>query len=444
MLVTSSGENKLLIFDDFESREAAFLELTGIRTPKLTGGARPFFRDVFAWSINRKGAGKLVAAIHSDTKLSLVFATVRDELFAAAARAGRSTDDRSLIAALELFHLSSRQFTQSVRSLSGGERALLAIVKCYLLRGDREIVICSPAQALSVDNRSSLTVLLETLTETDWSLLTLRGEELLLNGRSKGQSEELFCGAPLKGPEWFLRLNELTVDLNDVIGLNRGPALTLQFETASAPNSNALRLVSPVLWSAPNGTGKSTLAALLCGALRASHGSVRSTVRGYNLAARALFQDPVPQLFGRAPLDYLAWSFRESKEGHSRALDDYRVMENNVRERLISTRPEYSMGSHANPDSFLQSKLALVAARLAEGSNLLILDEPSFGLSKSAAVLAVEAIAKRCQERQIALLIVSHLDWFDELVASHLDVQIESVTSNQRRLIISSRETLNN
>lgn len=226
------------------------------------------------------------------------------------------------------------------------------------------------------------------------------------------------------GPDWLLEVEAAATELFDTTGLSDAPPLTLEFHT-QGEGKRALVLPTPVVCQAPNGLGKSTFVHLLCGAKKTSRGEIRSRVAGYDLSARAVLQEGVLQLFGKSPAEYLKWSFRES-EGEAKLAEERRLrLEAETVKFGLRASAGFSVGSRAQPNSLLQAKLALVAARLTAQTNLLVLDEPSYGLSRVAATAFVEAVAALCAELQIGLLIVSHTEWFHPQARSFLSARVE-------------------
>lgn len=416
------------IFPSYESRQEHFEAATGILCPRMTAGSAVFFSQIAGWKSQRRDEREPRALVPGDPSLALVFPTIEDELVAAAVRAGHSHPDTTVDGILARYRFEpSKMRGRSIRTLSGGERCLVALAKCAILAtANRQLVMCYPGQWLSPGNRGLVN---ETTTDYNtcggWQILGLDGEEPLIQSDktihtmlSESQASQSFVG-----PIINLKVNGLLVRLVDASGLGHATPLTICFDTPT----DGIKLPSPVLWPGENGLGKSTLAHLLSGGLTRDGGTFSILVNTVTGRARVLMQMVVDQLFGRSPLDYLGWTFREAPNAHRQALDEYRVLESDVRKRLAGFCSTPIVGSAESPDSLLQAKVAITAARLGDRSPLLILDEPGFGLTRCAAMAFVEAVAARAAVHKQGLLIITHLpDWYSHVAQSVIEAEIES------------------
>jgi energy-coupling factor transporter ATP-binding protein EcfA2 len=278
--------------------------------------------------------------------------------------------------------------------------------------------------------------------QIDWSLLALEGEESLdiLSPTSAPELGPNTDQPQCKGPKVFLNIKALTALLEDVTGLSRALPLRIIFDTGLFKGTSEISMNSPILWTGKNGLGKSTLVHLLAGARNAESGSFGLRVGGYKGHVRAVFQECTTQLFGQEPLGYLESVFREAGDALKSANEEYQLLERQIRDRLMQRQSNATIGSADRPDTLLQAKIALTAARLQKGTILLVLDEPGFGLSQSAATIFVEVVSARCAELNIALLVISHVgNWYQRIFETTLQADVTEASDGMRYVRINPK-----
>ncbi len=432
------------VFETFEERQTFFQESTGTLCPSMTSGPGRFFGEIWTW-VNASGSmARDQSLIPGDPSLALVFPTPRDELTAAATRARDRDVIRAIQSALRDYRLSDEMLNRSIRTLSGGERCLLALAKCALLaEKPRELIMCYPGQWLSSSNRSLVqsTLYRYDACGSDWKLLALDGEILdSIEGPSLANHDyKADLASDFGGPRMRIQLSDLSVILTDTTGMGQSLPLQLRYQA----DDSELVLSSPMVLHGENGLGKSTLSQVLAGCIQRETGSFKIHAGGYGGLARLLMQESPYQLLGKSPSGYLSWTFREAPNALQKACAEFDLLQADVARRLGKSCQAGSIGSIDSPDSLIQAKIALVAARLVQRTPLLILDEPGFGLSRCAAVAFVEAVALRAKEFGTGLLIISHVhDWYGHVVKSHVELRVESTTPRVPRGRVASRNLL--
>ena len=433
---------KIKTFTSFEKRQIAFQEVTNIVSPKITAGFASFIKGMSDWVLQHDKGISNIVSIPSDPYLGLVLPTVKDVLYAAASRGGFAEITVAIESVMSSYNLPVNKLSQAVRTLSGGESCLLALAKSALLASEkRHLVMCNPESWLSRENKSLIMITAQSYTNCGGgsTIFGMAGDMICSeDGCDPSEPREsLESLSQFKGPEVHISLDDLCVKLSDPTGLSQIKPLSINY-------SGHLSMQSPIIWEAPNGFGKSVLAGLLSGALISDSGKYGIHTKGYTGKARVLMQDCVYQLFGFTPIDYLLWAFREAPEMATNAVDEYHFIENSIADVFAESGHRYSVGDRENPESLLQVKIALVAARIVQNPVLLILDEPGFALTKKSAQAFVESVAKRCAEQSIGLLIISHLaDRYKHIVASEIQCQMyqhDPEAGPERRIIMESAD----
>lgn len=381
---------RVTTFATYEDREAAFGERLGALVPRMHLGPAAFWQDMHRIGFFRVPAD--TAWITSNPADCLAFGTARQNLAAAWLKAGPGPEPATekVMATALAFGLEAN-LDQPVATLSGGEAVKLALAKTFVLAPRlRHLVIASPFSWLSQDNDGLFAKLLARCGATGQhvDIFSLDGESCRDPGPDTG----------LERLGFDLVLEELTLALGGGLGIAptrvRVPALRRA-------------LASPCLLTGANGQGKSLMAKVLAGAI-ACRGKARIDRAGNGGKARLLFQDVLHQGLMRGlseiarsagtPLRANAWSiYEELGAGNQGAADP---------------RP-----------SLLAFKRMLTAVRLAAAPAALILDEPDWGLSRSAALAFVQAVIAAAHRRAIPVLMISHKPWWDRMAASRVEIR---------------------
>jgi energy-coupling factor transport system ATP-binding protein len=224
----------------------------------------------------------------------------------------------------------------------------------------------------------------------------LRTSGSLLPGRRTSPMRPLRsprAATPPRGGEELLRVRGLSVDGSDSTPAWSGVSFHLERGQRAA-------------LCAPNGAGKTTLLRCLTGFLPPSRGEIKffgeppapDRLRG---RMGYLFQNPGRQLFETTVFDEVAFSLRRC--GSPRAEVAGRV------ERILSLCGISGLaGRSPHQLSYGQKHLVALAAVLAPGPQLLLLDDPFAGLDAEHAATVIDLLVTLSEEQGTALLWTSH------------------------------------
>lgn len=398
-----------------EEQTIVFSELSGIAIPSLVSGTLSFLRDYGRWmhqSSTHIPPGTFPIFVPPNPTNGLVFPTPLEDLKSALLVAKeKSVETPTLQETLGTFMLAERTAHQPTYTLSGGERALFVLAKAsILLPAATSAVICSPARWLHVSKRY---LVQETLRRcSNYSdtriLLYLDGE--FDDGESPVNN---FSSAPTlddAAVEWNLVLSKPVI----VFPTRHFPDEVAEKRITFSASTNPLRLNSPTILRGDNGVGKSTFAKLAAGLLRPAFGACRVSSGNFDVKPRLLFQDTPEQLFGLNPDDHLKWISDFDKERRKEAFRLSTDIQTRVADILKGFGEGLSIGSDSNTNTLVQARVILAAERLVSGTKMLILDEPTWGLSRNLALAFLAAVIENAHKRQIALLVISHEEHFPE------------------------------
>lgn len=341
-----------------------------------------------------------------DPTAFLSFPTLRQEFDLARS----PTDPRYQALSLEQigtkFEFEPRQLDQPVYSLSGGERTRAAIAKASLLLHRAEsVAFCMPTHWLHLDSYSHLHELFR-LADNSGKPVTL----YLLDGDELVERIELPAKAvtPMPGRQvsWFLGGSNYEIQLLN----NTEPSSKdhlLRFDVSSLRN---VELRSPTILTGKNGAGKSLLAKCLSGVVRTSQPITPKSKYGQG-PSRLVLQDALSHLFRRPIAQHPARVFEFDQEGKKKVDTIFSALSQESRKRLWTSMPDdaHLVGPEAEPHTLFQAKLVLIAERLVYAPPLLILDEPSWGLSLRQSDALIEAVVNYCHERDIPIAMITHL-----------------------------------
>lgn len=336
----------------------------------------------------------------------LTFPTLRQEIDIACASMGsdESLFDKQNLAAE--FGFGPEQLDQPTYTLSGGERVRASLMKArLLLRRTKRLVLCAPTQWLHLESYVFIDRLVDAArnSRVPTSLLALEGDEW---PESVEASDSEVC--PKVGDNdtiWYLEASDFDLPLADFAG----GALTERLFHFQFENFSNVRLRSPTVIVGSNGAGKSLLAQCLSGLFGTSL-PVRPKSRHGAGPGRLILQDALSHFFREKIAEHPIRVFDFDAEGMKKANALFRELSDKCRNLLWNGAPDdpYLVGRDSDPSTMLQAKLMLVAERLVHAPTLLLLDEPSWGLSRPQARAFSTTVIEYCHAKAIPVLVICH------------------------------------
>ncbi len=394
-------------------------QLTQLPSLCIEGGSGAFFREFREYmSPENKPTPCDLIAIPPDPTDFLAFPCAADELRLALLMGGDVDDvTASLETLTEQYGLSRPLLNQPIRTLSGGERALVALAKAEALEPCYSgLVMASPVTWLHASRRHLVTRLCDLFESRAKSvrILLLDGDWPEIDGSFKRYDKT----DDLKRVSWRLGLNGLTVTFPASSFPNNTQERTIRY----AHQERLLELASPTLIQGENGIGKSSLALVLAGVLSPSEGQPQLITAGASGAARLLLQDTLRQMFGMSSADHVHAVYRYDQERRKSAKIVLEGMDSELRKTLAEFEGAIAvLDDSGQPSSLLHDKLALAVERLIARPNLLVLDEPSWGLSDVLSREFIRLVVGEAHKRGIPVAVISHESgWLEHLYNSCL------------------------
>jgi energy-coupling factor transporter ATP-binding protein EcfA2 len=384
-----------LVFDHFEDRDRYLREQLRVPIPRRHAGPSVFFEDFQA------ALGLFEAPQHSLITPNpidyLPFDRVRLILNGAFRLSGsaRQGDLNDTVEKFSLDGLLQRQ----IYTLSGGECLRVAMAKSALEASTfNKLILAAPWGVLSQESSRFLTALLDLYTESPRSYLILS-----LRGDQTDDIDESIEPPRVGSVTFGLNVQDVKVPLSDAVQGDSSYARIDNFECSS--------MASPCLIRGENGHGKSLFCKALAGAIRCS-GLAEVTGRP-SRRIRLIFQDVSNQaLLTSASLQWMMHRDPLAQRLASR-------LSSSISQYLKIPNESRNIREH----SLLQTKLNMIALRIAQSPAGIILDEPDWGLSRPEALALLQAVTFMCAQEEIALLIISHRKWFDASFRSRLRVR---------------------
>lgn len=407
--------NNTFEFDTYEQLLTELEKQLSFTVPSVTNGPVTFFQSFNKYLISQTGSaiGENWFCIYPDPTHSLSFPSPFDEIRACTDRADSSTINNFF----SLFGLDARLMFQPTITLSGGERLLLSLLKAHLLSDHiSNTHICSPTHWLHPNNLSIINRLVEKY-ETNNNQIKL----YLLDG-------EVLDGIPNHGQEvtltrntfdWMLELTELVVQFPATTFPVPSPKRILNYVSSQG----AFELKSPTFLIGNNGVGKSVFAKVLSG-IEQALGAWQILSSNAQGSARLLFQDCVDHLFGESVMNHFDRVFRFDSSLRDNSIRLHSELVDKVKSVFNALSPKtrnITLFESDNTSTILEIKIALIAERLASNPPLLILDEPSWCLSKNVARSLMASVFEIAHKRKTAVLVISHnLQWFSDMAGDIL------------------------
>lgn len=399
-----------------------FSQLTSLPALCLEGGSSSFFREFRDYmSPGNAVVPSDFVAIPSDPTDFLAFPCAADELRLALLMGDVGSQiDEAFTSLAEKYGLGPGLLNQPIRTLSGGERSIVALAKAEALEPSYSgLVMASPVTWLH-ESRRHLVTELHDLYESKGKTSTI----LLLDGDWPEIDNAIATyerASVLDGVSWRLGLNGVEITFPASRFPNSIPERTIRYQH----HGDALELVSPTLIQGENGIGKSSLALMLAGVLEPTTGRPELLAAGNSGAARLLLQDTLRQMFGMSSADHVHSAYRYDEERRKAADAVLDELNGELRTTLADFASAIAtLDDAGRPSSLLHDKLALAVERLIARPNLLVLDEPSWGLSDILSREFVELVVAIAHPRKVPVAIISHESrWLQHLYNSRLELQ---------------------
>jgi energy-coupling factor transporter ATP-binding protein EcfA2 len=414
-------------FSTFEKREEAFLRAISALLPRSHAGPRVFWKDFsrVLGGMDDPHPVDQVAYVTANPRDCLAFSTPRQVLLAAGMQAGRlgqgRVDRPENIAGQ--FGLENN-LAQPIRTLSGGETVKLALAKVNTRAATADrLAMASPFCWLDRYNHGFLNKVLRTYRkrEIPTKLFTLKGEDdtrLIANHQDLGDGWS-------KSPCFDLTTEKLRLTLGSTLAaFNMPPPPEVRVNDFEA------RLSSPCLWIGGNGQGKSLIARVVSGAM-AVRGTARITGPNGSQITRLIFQDVISQTLLRS---FNAIRSHIGGAGVDRVEAVYRQIVTFINHMNPSGSLDPSGPAKAKVPTILETKVILVAVRLAHSPGALILDEPDWGLSREASKAFVAAVVNVSHGLDVPVILITHKPWWDAAVNSRVRIMKSGVKMDKGRV----------
>jgi len=398
--LSDSPRYQIEYFGTFEERENYVRSVIGAPVPQRHQGAAIFMSD-FLKTRQWIGAKRRYSFITPNPLDCLAFD--RPEVVLQAAISGtKNSVPNFLTSILEQFQLS-HLLGRSIHTLSGGETFRLALAKTAIeAQSSADAIISSPWSWLSADNLPCLETLSRMCEKYNKSIeiLSLTDE----------QDEEVFEFSHFEIPklQFGIRLQSIRMGLREVGGGDSSSRVEIE--------DMAIELPSPCLIYGSNGNGKSLLAKILAGAVLFS--GTAELIGSSSTKTRMVFQDVLNQA--------VMTSIAMNEHWETNSLPEF------VFNKIMKTEVLSGLKSR----SLLATKAQMVALRIQHKPGAIILDEPDWGLNRSDAISFLCSVFSICHELGIAVLVITHRNWFNQLFRSSVKVTKNNFSGRSFRIAL--------
>jgi energy-coupling factor transport system ATP-binding protein len=312
-----------------------------------------------------------------------------------------------------------RLYDRSPFDLSGGEQTCLALLSALALR-PRTLGLDCAFEQLDPGLRAAALQLLQNATNTATAIAHNRSSE---TGNARDLDiTHMPAASRWPTPNVFGTINpeEMTVRPPLPVALRMEDVRFGYTKATDVVRGMSLDLAPGQLYylSGNNGAGKSTVAKILTGVLRPSHGQMfvgDARFQPWRNPGRVVayhFQNPDLQMFSTSVEDEVYAGPRAAR--HSE-VDCSQLAESMIRTfGLDALRREHPLDL-----PFVVRKRIALAASLAVGTPWVVLDEPTLGQDESSSI-AIATIIQKLLSVGTGVVVITHSDWFRELIAGDL------------------------
>jgi energy-coupling factor transporter ATP-binding protein EcfA2 len=395
-----------IFFKLFEEREERFRDSVHSLLPRKYSGIPVFWKDMAnVLNGNNVIPENQLAYISSNPRDSLPYTFVSDLLRATSLILPNKISENVKISAIKEFNIDVL-LSQKIHSLSGGEVVRLALARNYMLSHVVDkVIVSSPLTWLSINNMHLFKKM------TDYYTSNAKRVDVLA---MEGENEE---GAPKYSFKKNLSCGVEFKDLVIKLGSDSNGAYSNGLISVQDYRDN---IDSPCLIIGDNGSGKSLIAKALSSSIEYD-GNAQISTNGFWGRSRMIFQDVITQAMMR-PFDVLLSDVDKMDQ-----VEIYKIFNEISRELFSVYRDMFCCdidigNSNKTDKSLIEYKIMLTAIRIYTHPSALILDEPDWGLSKNASIAFVISAVNAAHERGVAILLISHKDWWTKIIRSIIKV----------------------
>jgi len=413
-------------------------ELGGIVTPTKISGATSFFEEFgqFIFDNNAIEERNNVLTLLPFPEFNLAFPYPIDEIkFALSKSQDQVIKESEAQNLLSTFKLDANLSRRPSTSLSGGEMMLLTLAKAFALEPlINRLILCTPYHFLNQENHFLVDYLTTYYSQKGKDVFILNTENQEINSKSILNNSEFISS--VDDLHWSFSLEDLVVEFEETNFPKFSPGKKIKYS-----NFKASKIKSPTFLKGTNGIGKSVLAKLLSGLIEQKEGSFKIICAGKSGKARLLMQDSTIQLFGNTPIQYIKRVTFLENDSYEGILKIFNRISADLSEYLKNHNILYDadLGNWKTNPSILHAKMVLIAERIFSEPPLLILDEPSFGLSKELSDALLKSICDISHEKNIAVLMITQKEnWAYKIFKTEIHLK-----PNSKEILVELKELEN-
>lgn len=409
--------------------------LGGVITPTKISGATSFFQEFGQFMLSSYDLEKNndVLTLLPFPEFNLAFPYPIDEVkFALSKSKGQVIKEDEAESILSSFNLDVNLSHRPTISLSGGEMVLLSLAKAFALEPlINRLILCCPYHFLNKENHN----LVDNLT----TYYSQKGKDVIILNTEKPESDDNDFQIKNYSPpyvsklHWSCSLENLVIEFEETNFPKFSPGKRINYSRL-----NAAKINSPTFLKGTNGIGKSVLAKIFSGLIKQSDGDFKIICAGKSGLARLLMQDSTIQLFGNTPNQYIKRVTFLEQDSYKDVLEIFNRINADISEylKIQNMLLDADFGNWRTSPSILHAKMVLIAERIYSEPPLLILDEPSFGLSKKISDALLRSICNISHEKNIAVLMITQKNnWANDIFKSEINLKL-----GKEEIIVELRE----